>query len=367
MENYEINRHIEDFTKRINDLAKVLQIKDLKAKISELEAKMLEANFWDNPDNAQKVLKTLKQEKQVFEKYQKLASLIEELEIYFSMHKGGEDGLLDEIVELINKINKLLADFEIEMLLNQEYDDSSAYIELHPGAGGTESQDWTSMLFRMYKRYAEKKGYEFEIVDYQDGDEAGIKSVSFVIHGPKAYGYLRGEHGVHRLVRISPFDSNARRHTSFCACHVMPDIDDEINIEIKPDDLRIDTYRASGAGGQHVNKTDSAIRITHLPTGIVVTCQSERSQIQNRERAMKILKAKLFQREQEEQERKLKQISGDVDDISFGNQIRSYVFHPYSMVKDHRTNHEVGDINRVMDGEIDDFINAYLKSSYNKR
>jgi len=367
MENFEISRHIEDFTERLTDLKDVLQIDNLQKKIASLEEEMMAPAFWDNPDHAQKVLKLLKQDKDILEKYLTIAKLLDDLEVYFAMHKAGEEGLLLEIENLILEIEKFLSNFEIEMLLNHEYDDASAYIELHPGAGGTESQDWTSMLFRMYRRYAEKKGYEFEIIDYQEGEEAGIKSVSFIIHGPKAYGYLRSEHGVHRLIRISPFDSNARRHTSFCACHVTPDIEEEINIEIKPDDIRVDTFRSSGAGGQHVNKTDSAVRITHLPTGIVVTCQSERSQIQNRERAMKILKAKLVQREYEAQQRRLKEISGDIDEISFGSQIRSYIFHPYSLVKDHRTNYETSDIMSVMDGEIDDFINAYLKSKYNKR
>lgn len=367
MENYEINKYIDNFKTRINDLKKVLQIPVLQAEIAELEEQMLDNNFWNDPNNAQKVLKSLKNDKDILNTYNSLSGLYEELELYFQMHKAGEDGVIEEIKSIVFKIEKELTDFEILMLLNGEYDDASAYIELHPGAGGTESQDWTSMLYRMYRRYAERSGFEFEVVDYQEGDEAGIKSVSFVIHGPKAYGYLKGEQGVHRLVRISPFDSNARRHTSFCACTITPDIEEDINIDIKTEDLRIDTYRSSGAGGQHVNTTDSAIRITHLPTGIVVTCQNQRSQIQNRERAMQILKAKLLQKELEEKEQRLKQISGEIDEISFGSQIRSYVFHPYSMVKDHRTNFETSDVSGVMDGEIEDFINAYLKSNINKR
>lgn len=367
MENYEINKYIEDFKTRISDLEKVLQISKLQAEIFLLEEKMLANNFWNDPDNAQKVLKDLKKDKDILKTYNNIKTLYEDLDLYFTMHKAKEDGVLEEIIKIVPTIENKLSDFEIKMLLNDEYDDASAYIELHPGAGGTESQDWTSMLYRMYRRYAERNGFEFELLDYQDGDEAGIKNVSFVIHGPKAYGYLKGEQGVHRLVRISPFDSNARRHTSFCACSVIPDIDEDINIEIKPEDIRIDTYRSSGAGGQHVNTTDSAIRITHLPTGIVVTCQNQRSQIQNRERAMQILKSKLLQKELEDKEQRLRELSGEVDEISFGSQIRSYVFHPYSMVKDHRTNYETSDVNGVMDGEIEDFISAYLKSNFNKR
>jgi peptide chain release factor 2 len=246
------------------------------------------------------------------------------------------------------------------MLLNKEYDHCDAIIELHPGAGGTEAQDWAEMIFRMYRRYAEAHNFEFEVVDYLDGDEAGIKSVTFIVHGVNAYGYLKSERGVHRLVRISPFDSNARRHTSFCSCTVIPSVDMDVNIEIKPEDIKVDTYRASGAGGQHVNKTDSAIRITHFKTGIVVTCQNERSQIQNKEQDMKVLKNKLLLKKLEEQSQELNAIKGNKMNIEFGSQIRSYVMHPYSMVKDHRTNVETSNVDKVLDGELDMFINEYL-------
>jgi len=246
------------------------------------------------------------------------------------------------------------------MILNGKFDASNAYLSIHPGAGGTESQDWASMLLRMYMRWAERKGYDVEIVDYQEGEEAGIKSATIYIKGDFAYGYLKYERGVHRLVRISPFDANKRRHTSFASVNVLPEIEDDIDIEIKPEDLRIDTYRASGAGGQYVNKTESAVRITHLPTGIVVTCQTERSQLQNRETAMKMLKARLYQLELEKRRKQIEQIQGELKDISWGNQIRSYVFHPYTMVKDHRTDVETGNIEAVMDGDIDMFIEAEL-------
>ena len=260
---------------------------------------------------------------------------------------------------------KSLSDFEIKMLLSKEYDDSDAIIDMHPGAGGTESQDWCSMLYRMYQRYAEREGYSIDLIDYQDGEEAGIKSVSFIVRGDKAYGKLKCEKGVHRLVRISPFDSNARRHTSFCAVSVIPELNQDIDIEIKPEDIKVDTYRSSGAGGQYINKTESAIRITHIKTGIVVSCQTQRSQFQNREFAMRVLKAKLYQLEKQSQEKKIKEISGEASENSFGSQIRSYVFHPYSLVKDHRTGFENYNVNAVMDGDLEGFINAYLKSPYN--
>ncbi|WP_455663139.1 peptide chain release factor 2, partial [Pradoshia sp.] len=252
--------------------------------------------------------------------------------------------------------------FELQLLLSEEYDKNNAILELHPGAGGTESQDWASILLRMYTRWAEKKGFKVETLDYLPGDEAGVKSVTLGIRGHNAYGYLKAEKGVHRLVRISPFDSSGRRHTSFVSCEIMPEFNDEINIEIRTEDLKIDTYRASGAGGQHINTTDSAVRITHIPTNVVVTCQSERSQIKNREAAMKMLKSKLYQREIEQQEAELAEIRGEQKEIGWGSQIRSYVFHPYSMVKDHRTSAETGNIGAVMDGDIDMFIDAYLRS-----
>lgn len=260
--------------------------------------------------------------------------------------------------ELQEKIDNM----KLDTLLSGKYDKLSAIITLHSGAGGTEAQDWCEMLYRMYNMWAERKGFKTEVIDYLDGEEAGIKSVTFSIEGLNAYGYIKSEKGVHRLVRISPFDSAARRHTSFASCEVIPELDEELDVEINPEDLRIDTYRSSGAGGQHINKTESAIRITHLPTGIVVTCQNERSQHKNKETAMKVLKSKLVEIAEREQKDKIDDLKGVQTEIAWGNQIRSYVFHPYSMVKDHRTNYETGNINAVMNGDIDGFINAYLKA-----
>jgi len=367
MENYEIAKRLDDYQLRLEELKKAIKIDKLRDLFSADEKLMMTPDFYNNMNEAQKVLKRVKSNKSILDTYSHLQEMLEELDLYFEMHKSEEADLKDELLGLTKKIEAELNDFEIEILLSKEYDDCDAIVELHPGAGGTESQDWASILFRMYSRYAELKGYRLEVLDYQDGEEAGIKSVTFVVSGEKAYGHLKGEQGVHRLVRISPFDSNSRRHTSFCACAVTPSIEDDLSIEIKPEDIRIDTYRSSGAGGQKVNKTDSAIRITHLQTGIVVTCQNERSQIQNKERALAILRSKLYQLEREEQEKKLKTIVGEASLNSFGSQIRSYVFHPYSLIKDHRTNYEVGNVNPVMDGEIDGFINAYLKSEYNVR
>ena len=367
MENYEIVKHIEDFSKRIEELTKAVNVDGLNKLIDEDNKMMLDPSFYSDMNNAQKVLKRVKYNQDIIKTFKSLEELLEELTLYFDMHKNGEDNLESEIVEIIKSLEEKLSDFEIKMLLNKEYDHCDAIIELHPGAGGTEAQDWAEMIFRMYRRYAEAHNFEFEIVDYLDGDEAGIKSVTFIVHGVNAYGYLKSERGVHRLVRISPFDSNARRHTSFCSCTVIPSVDMDVNIEIKPEDIKVDTYRASGAGGQHVNKTDSAIRITHFKTGIVVTCQNERSQIQNREKAMAVLKSKLYQIELEEQEKKIKSVAATNLLNAFGSQIRSYIFHPYSLVKDHRTNYENFNTENVMNGDIDGFINAYLKSEYNVR
>lgn len=263
--------------------------------------------------------------------------------------------------ERIHLLQERLTTYELSLLLNEPYDHNNALIELHPGAGGTESQDWGSMLLRMYTRWAESHGFQVETLDYQAGDEAGIKSVTLLIKGYNAYGYLKSEKGVHRLVRISPFDSAKRRHTSFCSVDVMPELDDTIEIAINPDDLKIDTYRASGAGGQHINKTESAVRITHIPTGTVVASQAQRSQLKNREQAMSMLKAKLYQLEMEKKAQEAASLRGEQMEIGWGSQIRSYVFHPYSMVKDHRTNYETGNVQAVMDGDLDGFIDAYLK------
>lgn len=364
LENYEITKAIEDFNTRINDLDRVIDPKKEEENLKKNEEMMDDPSFWQDQELSSKVLKEVKAIKGKLSSLQRLKTLLEDLSFYFDMKKSGED-VDSEIEEQISMLEKELSDFEVEMLLSKDYDNEDAIIEMHPGEGGTESQDWCSMLYRMYIRYAERHNFEVELLDYQDGDEAGIKSVSFIVKGDKAYGYLKGEQGVHRLIRISPFDSNSRRHTSFCAVTVIPNMNKNINIDIKPQDIRVDTYRASGAGGQYINKTDSAIRITHLKTGIVVTCQTQRSQFQNRDVAMQILKSKLYQLEKQEQDQKIKDLS-DGSKIGFGSQIRTYVFHPYSMVKDHRTNFENFNTTAVMDGDIDGFINAYLKSPYNK-
>jgi peptide chain release factor 2 len=324
---------------------------------------MLQPNFWDDQQAAQAVISESNALKDQVNEFYELNEVYENLEVSYELVKEeSDDELQAELEEELQGLTSRLNEFELQLLLSGEFDKNNAILELHPGAGGTESQDWGSMLLRMYTRWAEKKGFKVETLDYLPGDEAGIKSVTLAIKGHNAYGYLKAEKGVHRLVRISPFDASGRRHTSFVSCEVMPELNEDIEIEIRSEDLRVDTYRSSGAGGQHVNKTESAIRITHLPTGIVVSCQTERSQIQNREHAMKMLKAKLYQKEVEEKEKELLEIRGEQKEIGWGSQIRSYVFHPYSMVKDHRTSTESGNVQAVMDGDLDQFINAYLRS-----
>jgi len=323
-------------------------------------------DFWDDQNAAQVVISEGNALKDIVNEFNALVETQENLEMTLELLREEADEELQE--ELGNEMKEFTAkmnDFELQMLLSEPYDKNNAILELHPGAGGTESQDWGSMLLRMYQRWAEKKGFKVETLDYLAGDEAGIKSVTLGIKGHNAYGYLKAEKGVHRLVRISPFDSSGRRHTSFVSCEVMPEFNDEIEIDIRTEDLKIDTYRASGAGGQHINTTDSAVRITHLPTGAVVTCQQERSQIKNREKAMTMLKAKLYALKIEEQEAQMLEIRGEQKEIGWGSQIRSYVFHPYSMVKDHRTSAESGNVQGVMDGDIDLFVNAYLRSRMN--
>ena len=323
---------------------------------------MSNPNFWDDSTQAQAVIDQSNQLKAQYEQFNELVNDSEELTLLYEMVSEEEESdMKEELEENFLIFKKKIEEYELAQLLSEEYDQNNAIIELHPGAGGTESQDWGSMLLRMYTRWAESKGYQIETLDYQSGDEAGIKSVTLLVKGFNAFGYLKSERGVHRLVRISPFDSNSRRHTSFCSVDVMPELSDDISIDIKSDDLKVDTYRASGAGGQHINKTDSAVRITHLPTGVVVSSQAQRSQIKNREQAMSMLKAKLYQMEEEKKEQEAAAIRGEQKEIGWGSQIRSYVFHPYSMVKDHRTNFEVGNTQSVMDGEIDGFIDAYLR------
>jgi len=318
--------------------------------------------FWDDPDRSNKLMKQLKDLKTTVEQVEKLEGQYEDIETLIQMGYEEEDP--DMVTETREELDSFVEEFEtlrISTLLSGEYDKCGAILKLNAGAGGTESCDWANMLYRMYTRWAEKKGFTIDVLDFLDGDEAGIKSITFQINGENAFGYLKSEKGVHRLVRISPFNAQGKRQTSFVSLDVMPDIEEDLDVDINPDDLRIDTYRSSGAGGQHINKTSSAIRITHIPTGTVVQCQNERSQHMNKDKAMQMLKAKLYLLKQEENAEKLSDIRGEVKEIGWGNQIRSYVMQPYTMVKDHRTNAESGNVDAVLDGAIDLFINAYLK------
>ncbi|WP_427392403.1 peptide chain release factor 2 [Geobacillus icigianus] len=359
----EIKQELEKMAKRLAEIRGSLDLDVKRERIRELEEQMAAPGFWDDQKAAQAVIAEVNGLKDLVGEFESLQERFDNLEVTYELLKEEPDEELQaELVEEAKTLTKDFSEFELQLLLNESYDQNNAILELHPGAGGTESQDWASMLLRMYTRWAEKKGFKVETLDYLPGEEAGIKSVTLLIKGRNAYGYLKAEKGVHRLVRISPFDASGRRHTSFVSCEVVPEMDENIEIEIRPDELKIDTYRSSGAGGQHVNTTDSAVRITHLPTGIVVTCQSERSQIQNREKALNMLKAKLYQKKLEEQQAELAELRGEQKEIGWGNQIRSYVFHPYSLVKDHRTNVEVGNVQAVMDGEIDVFIDAYLRA-----
>ena len=337
-------------------------IANSKQELQQLEQKTAENDFWQKDQKeTSKILAQIKQLKSKIEKYENANSEVEELiELTELANLENDEEVAKEIIKSTNKLEQEIEKIQLETLLSGKYDKNNAILTLHPGAGGTESQDWAEMLYRMYTRWATKNGYEVKELDYLEGDEAGIKSVTFEIVGQNAYGYMKGEMGVHRLVRISPFDAGGRRHTSFASLEVLPEITDDIEIEINPDDLRVDTYRASGAGGQHINKTSSAIRITHIPTNTVVACQSERSQLQNRETAMKMLKSKLFDLKEKEQKEKIEDLKGEQKDIAWGSQIRSYVFCPYTLVKDHRTNFEVGNVESVMDGNIDGFIESYL-------
>ena len=327
-----------------------------------MEKRLEEPGFWDNPEVSQQVMKELKGLQDSVKEIEKLFTDYEDMLLLIEMSEGEdeEQEAAEEIEEELGIFEEVFEKLRISTLLIGPYDADNAIVTLHAGAGGTEAMDWTSMLYRMYSRWAEKRGYEVEVLDYLEGDVAGIKGVTFEVKGENAYGYLRSEKGVHRLVRISPFNANGKRQTSFASCDVIPDIEEDIDIEINDDDIRVDTYRSSGAGGQHINKTSSAIRITHLPTGIVVQCQNERSQHMNKDKAMQMLKSKLYVLKQQEQAEKMSDIRGEVRDINFGNQIRSYVMQPYTLVKDHRTNAEISNVGAVMDGNIDPFINAYL-------
>lgn len=352
---------IQGLKPALENLGTALKLDEAREEIKKLEEESSAEGFWNDIANSQKVLQRTKQLKNKCDKYEKLALRWDDLLTLCQMAiEENDESLLPELEEEYAKFEKELEDARLATLLSGEYDGCNAILSFHAGAGGTEAQDWTQMLYRMYTRWAERHDFKYKILDYLDGEEAGIKSATISIEGENAYGYLKSESGIHRLVRVSPFDSSGRRHTSFAAVEVIPEISDDIEIEIRPEDLKVDTYRSSGAGGQHVNKTESAIRITHIPTGIIVSCQVERSQHQNREVAMRMLRSKLVEIKEREHLEKIEDIKGEQMKIEWGSQIRSYVFMPYTLVKDHRTGYENGNINAVMDGDLDGFINAYL-------
>lgn len=329
---------------------------------------MGEPTFWDKPEEAQKITQELNAVKNSVDRYEDMVTRYEEMKLLWEMGMEDKDeSLCEEVENEIKAIQDCIEKLELEILLSEEYDKNNAILTLHAGAGGTEAQDWTQMLLRMYVRWAERNGFTVETVDLLPGDEAGVKSATILVKGHNAYGYLKGEKGVHRLVRISPFDANSRRHTSFSACDVMPEIDDDVEVNIDMNDVRVDTYRASGAGGQHINKTDSAVRMTHIPTGVVAQCQNERSQLKNKEQCLRILRARLFELELQKREEELVALEGDQQKIEWGSQIRSYVFHPYNMVKDHRTGTETSDTQGVMDGDLNKFIESYLHAKANRQ
>ncbi len=359
----EQKQKLSAYESELEDLKDALNLTEVEKEVAELETQASQDGFWDDVENSQKVLKKTSNLKAIVKGYNDLKSSFEDTLVLIEMADEEEDESLLE--EVVLSVDKFIADYEamrLSTLLNGEYDSNNAILTFHAGAGGTEAQDWVEMIFRMYTRWAERHGFTAKTLDYLDGDDAGLKSAVMLVEGINAYGYLKSEMGVHRLVRVSPFDSSGRRHTSFASLEVMPEINDDIQIDINPDDIRVDTFRASGAGGQHVNKTSSAIRITHIPTGIVVACQNERSQHQNRDQAMKMLKSKLLEIKEREHLDKIEDIKGVQKEIAWGSQIRSYVFMPYTLAKDHRTNFENGNINAVMDGDLDGFINAYLKA-----
>jgi len=340
---------------------------DIRCQVQKLEEETARPDFWNDSETSSKTLQKIKNLKDKDEAFSNLNEMADEIELLIELGNEEEElSYLKDAKDLFEKLKKDTNTMNLETLLSGPYDKNNAIISLHAGAGGTEAQDWVEMLYRMYSRWCERRGFKTETIDFLDGDEAGIKSVTMLVSGLNAYGYLKAEKGVHRLVRISPFDASGRRHTSFASLDVLPELDDDVTVDINPDEIRVDTFRASGAGGQHINKTDSAIRITHFPTGIVVSCQNERSQHKNRETAMKMLKAKLLEIKEQEQRDKLSDIQGEQMDIGWGSQIRSYVFHPYNLVKDHRTSFEMGNIGAVMDGELDGFINEYLKKTISR-
>ncbi|HWR31465.1 MAG TPA: peptide chain release factor 2 [Negativicutes bacterium] len=353
---------IEEIGRKVEELRGSLDVAEKEKQIGRLEKVTESHDLWEDPQAAQKVMQDLTVLRGPVDQYYGLKNRFNDAYALWELGmEENDDSIQAELEGQIKELEHDLEQLQLSLMLSGEYDANNAILTLHAGAGGTEAQDWAQMLLRMYVRWAERNRYKVETMDFQDGEEAGVKSATLLISGLNVYGYLKAEKGVHRLVRISPFDSNARRHTSFAAIDVMPEIDDNVQIEIRSEDLRVDTYRASGAGGQHINKTDSAVRMTHLPTGSIVQCQSERSQIQNREQCMRLLRSRLFELERERQAAEKAEIAGDYQKIEWGSQIRSYVFHPYSMVKDHRTGYEVGNVQAVMDGDLDGFIEAYLK------
>lgn len=359
----ELRLSLEELKPDIDDLAEALGLDKIRNEIETLENQAAAADFWNDMQNSQKVLQRTSMLRAKLEDYNKLVSSYDDALALVEMADEAEDlSLLDEATAECERIKSSLESQRLSTLLTGEYDSNNAILTFHAGAGGTEAQDWAEMLYRMYCRWAERHNYKVKTLDYLDGEEAGLKSASIVIEGTNAYGFMKSEAGVHRLVRVSPFDSSGRRHTSFASLEVIPEIDDNIDVEIAPEDIKMDVFRASGAGGQHINKTSSAVRLTHIPTGIVVACQNERSQFQNREVAMKMLKSKLVEIKEREHFDKIEDIKGVQKEIGWGSQIRSYVFMPYTLAKDHRTNFEIGNINAVMDGDIDGFINAYLKA-----
>lgn len=359
----ELRPQIGELRNRLGELKTGLKIEPKKERIQDLDYQMTAPGFWDDPDKAQKVAQEANNLKSEVDTFTSLETKVDDLDTLWEMAmEEKDDTLVSEMESELEGAKHTLSELELGMLLSDEYDANNAIMNLHAGAGGTEAQDWTGMLLRMFTRYAEGKGFEVELLDVLPGEEAGTKSATLAIKGHNAYGFLKSEKGVHRLVRISPFDSNARRHTSFAAVDVMPEIDNTVEVNINMDDVRVDYYRASGAGGQHVNKTSSAVRMTHLPTGIVVQCQNERSQLQNKERCLQLLRAKLFEYEKAIQDQKISDLAGDYQAIEWGSQIRSYVFQPYTLVKDHRTGAETGNIQAVMDGDLDLFVESYLRS-----
>ena len=360
----ELRLALQGLLPQLKELSEALGYEKLKEQVAELEEKTTAPGFWDNVELSQKVLTETKQKKDVIEDYDSLLSSYDDVMTLIEIALEEKDeSLYDEAKEGFDHIAAKLDEMKLATLLSGEHDSANAILTFHAGAGGTEAQDWAQMLYRMYTHWAERHGFSYQLMDYLEGDEAGLKSASIMIEGHNAYGYLKSENGVHRLVRVSPFDASGRRHTSFASLEVMPEISDDVEIEIRPEDIKMDVYRASGAGGQHVNKTSSAVRLTHIPTGVIVACQNERSQHQNREMAMKMLRSKLMEIKEREHLDRIEDIKGVQKEIAWGSQIRSYVFMPYTMVKDHRTGFETGNVNAVMDGGLDGFINAYLKAA----